>query len=77
MDASIIPAEPANLPAQVIERVLSNMKAALAPSTLRSYRSGLRDFVGWCDGMAVTPIPASPGTRTPLSRCAASSPVAH
>ncbi len=60
MDASITTTEPANLPAPVIERVISNMSAALAPSTLRVYRSGLKDFAAWCEGIEAAPLPSSP-----------------
>lgn len=60
MDTSITPAEAPNLPAPVIERVISNMSAALAPSTLRVYRSSLKDFAAWCEGIEVAPLPSSP-----------------
>jgi len=60
MDASITITEPTSLPAPVIERVISNMSAALAPSTLRVYRSGLKDFAAWCEGIEAAPLPSSP-----------------
>jgi integrase len=60
MDASITTTEPTSLPAAVIERVISNMSAALAPSTLRVYRSGLKDFAAWCEGIEAAPLPSSP-----------------
>ena len=36
------------------------MCAALAPSTLRVYRAGLKDFAAWCEGIGVDPLPSSP-----------------
>ena len=36
------------------------IRASKAENTLRGYRSDWRDFVGWCEGHGVCPLPALP-----------------
>src|SRR5271169_5217547 len=36
------------------------IRASKAENTLRGYRSDWRDFIGWCEGHNVCPLPASP-----------------
>ena len=61
MSSAIVQTEN-TLPAASIQSVIEYQGASIAPSTLRAYRSGLRDFVAWCEGMAVDPMPATPST---------------
>jgi integrase len=43
-----------------LEQARKFIRASKAENTLRGYRSDWRDFVGWCEGHAVCPLPASP-----------------
>ena len=43
-----------------LEQAREFIRASKAANTLRGYRSDWRDFVGWCEGHAVCPLPASP-----------------
>jgi integrase len=43
-----------------LEQAREFIRASKAENTLRGYRSDWRDFVGWCEGHAVCPLPASP-----------------
>ena len=63
MSSEIVPTDPTrSLPAESIKTLLEYQGASIAPATLRVYRAGLRDFVGWCEGMGLPPMPASPVT---------------
>jgi len=51
-------AEPSPLPSQVREFI----RASKAENTLRGYRSDWREFIAWCEGRSIGPLPASPET---------------
>jgi len=45
-----------------LEQAREFIRASKAENTLRGYRSDWRDFIGWCEGHHVCPLPASPET---------------
>ncbi|WP_426960037.1 tyrosine-type recombinase/integrase [Muricoccus radiodurans] len=48
--------------AEAIEAAKAYARRALAPETLRAYRTDLADFEAWCLAHRTAPLPAAPGT---------------
>ena len=49
-------------PPSSLEQVREFIRASKAESTVRGYRADWRDFVAWCEGHDVCPLPALPET---------------
>src|SRR5580700_9345132 len=50
------------VPSPSLDHAREFIRASKAENTLRGYRSDWRNFVAWCEGHAVSPLPASPET---------------
>ncbi len=50
------------VPPTSLEQAREFARHSKAESTLRGYRSDLRDFCGWCEGHGATALPAAPET---------------
>jgi site-specific recombinase XerD len=50
------------VPSPALEQAREFARHSKAENTLRGYRADWRDFCGWCESHAVSPLPASPET---------------
>jgi integrase len=50
------------VPSPSLDRAREFARQSKAENTLRGYRADWRDFCGWCEGHALSPLPASPET---------------
>ena len=50
------------VPPSALEQAREFARHSKAENTLRGYRADWRDFCGWCEAHAVSPLPAAPET---------------
>jgi site-specific recombinase XerD len=59
------------VPSPSLQQVREFIRASKSESTIRGYRADWKDFCGWCEARAVSPLPASPETvASYIAECA-------